>query len=209
MLIRTATHDDVAGAVAVDQQAFGEGLTPAYFESWLDVFPEGFYVACEADRIVGYAMSIRVAGHDVVDKWSVDTGDGYGTTHHPQGEVLYGVSLAAAGGLGAGRLLLRTEVAMIGRVSGLTKGWMYGRLPSFREWYSKQDGEPELTPALAQKYVELGTDPLQRYYLEFGYRRVGPVLDYYPEDTESMGLALKFETVSPGKSSDSPGSGSS
>lgn len=193
MLIRMATHHDVAGAVAVDREAFGEGLTPDYFGAWLDVFPQGFHVACEDDRIVGYAMGIRVASPDVVDRWSVDTGNGYGSTHNPHGDVFYGVSLAAAGGLGAGRLLLEAEIALIGYLPGLDKGWIYGRLPRFRQWYERQDGSPELTRQLAERYVESGTDPLQRYYEGLGIRRMGPVLDYLPEDTDSMGIALKFE----------------
>lgn len=204
LVVRRATHDDVAGAVAVDREAFGDGLAPAYFEAWLKAFPEGFRVACEGDRIVGYAMTIRVASRDVVDKWSIDTGNGYGSTHNPQGDILYGVSLAAAGRPGAGRLLLEAEIALIGRLPGLERGWIYGRLPLFSRWYRRQDGHPELTAELAERYVESGADPLKRYYEDNGFRPLGLVLDYLPEDADSMGIAFKFEAPTPGGSDRSP-----
>jgi hypothetical protein len=194
MLVRMATPHDVAGAVAVDRQAFGEvGLTAGYFEAWLQVFPQGFQVACEEDRIVGYAMGIRVASQDVVDNWYVDTGNGYGSTHNPQGNILYGVSLVAAGALWAGRLLLEAAVAGLGQLPGLEKLWFYGRLPQFSRWYSSQEDKPELAFELAERYVESGRDPLQRYYEGSGFRRLKPVLGYLPDDVDSMGVALKFE----------------
>ena len=194
MLVRMATPYDVAGAVAVDQRAFGAiALTPHYFENWLDVFPVGFQVACKEDRIVGYIMGIRVASKDVADNWYVDTGNGYGSTHNPEGNVLYGVSLAVAGALWVGRPLLEAEAALLGQLPGLDKAWLYGRLPRFRHWYSGLGDKPELTVELAERYVELGSDPLQRYYERNGFRRLKPVLGYFPEDTDSMGIALKFE----------------
>lgn len=194
MLVRMATPDDVAGAVTVDRQAFGEpALTPGYFEAWLRVYPEGFRVACEEDRIVGYAMGIRVASQDVVDNWYVDTGNGYCSTHNPHGNILYGVSLAAAGALWAGRLLLEAAVAFLGQPPGLEKLWFYGRLPRFSRWYSRQEDKPALALGLAERYVESGRDPLQRYYEGSGFRRLKPVLGYLPEDVDSMGVALKFE----------------
>jgi hypothetical protein len=189
-----ATPHDVSGAVAVDRQAFGEGaLTPGYFEAWLRVFPEGFQVACEEDRIVGYVMGIRVASQDVVDNWYVDTGNGYGSTHNPQGNILYGVSLVAAGARWAGRPLLEAEVALLGQLPGLEKAWFYGRLPRFSRWYSRQEDKPEPAFELVERYVESGRDPLQRYYEGSGFRRLKPVLGYLSEDVDSMGVALKFE----------------
>ena len=196
MQVRMATPHDVAGAVAVDQQAFGEGLAPGYFEAWLRAFPEGFQVACDEDRIVGYAMVIRVASQDVVDNWHVDTGNGYGSTHNPQGNILYGVSLAAAGALWAGRLLVEAEVALLGQLPGLEKVWLYSRLPGFSRWYGGQEDKPELAPELVERYVQSGRDPLQRYYEGSGFRQLKPVLGYLPEDVESMGVALKFERQS-------------
>ena len=194
MQVRMATPHDVAGAVAVDRLAFGESsLTPDYFEAWLRVFPQGFQVACEKDRIVGYAMVIRVANQDVVDNWYVDTGNGYGSTHNPEGNILYGVSLAATGGLRAGRRLIQAQFALLGQLPGLEKGWIYGRLPLFSSWYRRQEDNPELVFELAEKYVESGRDPLQRYYEGSGFRRLKPVLDYFPDDVDSMGVALKFE----------------
>ena len=112
--VRQAARKDIAALVEVERRTFGASGTDCYgedyFSAWLDIHPEGLWLAESAGRAVGYgyAQGFRfefdrlneLTTHDEV------TDCGYTrSTHRPDGNSLYGLAIASIAP-GAGRALL-------------------------------------------------------------------------------------------------------
>ncbi|HSG64136.1 MAG TPA: GNAT family N-acetyltransferase, partial [Gammaproteobacteria bacterium] len=95
--IRQATLADVDQIVALVIRAY-PGMTPyasGVVRGQINAFPEGVWVAQLDDRIVGYCATIRLPGSAALKAhtWAEITGGGYGATHDPDGEYLYGYEI--------------------------------------------------------------------------------------------------------------------
>ncbi|MDZ4764582.1 MAG: GNAT family N-acetyltransferase [Chloroflexota bacterium] len=74
-------------------------LSAAMFRNHLVVFPEGQFIALdptlpEGEQVIGLTVSLRMPfdlAHPFVRPWRETTGDGWLTTHDPDGDWLYGV----------------------------------------------------------------------------------------------------------------------
>src|SRR3990167_7413373 len=62
-------------------------------KSQITHYPEGQFIALFDKQIVGYSASIRISGTRALKQhsWDEITGNGYCTTHDPEGDYLYGV----------------------------------------------------------------------------------------------------------------------
>ena len=98
MKVRRCTTDDIDAYVAIQQEEWGESMSAsrAQLANRLKVFPQGILVG-EADGQVVAAMTfILLASYDIDDglSWNDLTADGWGSSHMPDGKVLFGVDLS-------------------------------------------------------------------------------------------------------------------
>jgi len=199
--IRNAEDRDIGQLVRVDREAFS-GLpeylffTKDHFRAWLEVFPEGFFVACLEERVIGYA-SVQIIRYDLdnpVATWCEATDSGFiRKTHNPCGNAVYGVSICVSGHASGARIGKKLMFAGIRRFSAMKHiqyGVVVSRVPGY---YKVVDQIP------IQKYV-FGTresgrpiDPLLNFYVGCGFR-IARVMSDYIEDPPSRnyGVLMAF-----------------
>lgn len=69
-------------------------LTAAHFRRHLELFPQGQFVALEADRVVGLTACMRIGfdpAHPFIESWYTTISDGWLTRHDPAADWMYGV----------------------------------------------------------------------------------------------------------------------
>lgn len=116
IVIRQGQQGDFEGLLAAEKLAWGEEagvdlITPEQFDAWLEVFPEGLMVAEHNGQIVGHLYS-QICNFNPLDmndnrSWYDITDSGFcRTTHNPNAQTLYTVSVSACFP-GVGKRLLR------------------------------------------------------------------------------------------------------
>ncbi len=104
-----------------DEYSFYE----AHFRKHLEVFPEGQFVAVDTttDTVVGLTVSMRIhfdPRQPMLTSWWELIGNGWLTTHAPDGEWLYGVESAvhpAYQGMGIGKRLTNARMDTLRRLN--------------------------------------------------------------------------------------------
>lgn len=159
------------------------------FESQLRRFPEGQIVIEDNGHVVAAAISVIVNYDSFGDKHSYKeiTGNGFLTTHDPEGDVLYGVDVFVHPkyrGMRLGRRLYdaRKDLCRKLNLRAIIAG---GRIPGY------QEQADQLSP---EAYIDLVKrnelrDPILSFQLanDFHVRRI--VRDYLPDDKPSKGFA--------------------
>lgn len=137
LVIRGARHDDLAAVMAIEQASFAPGLreTLPTYRARLELYPQGFLVAEQAGRLLGFITGERWTEADglAASRFAID--------HHPalhhraDGDVLYFSALAVppdARGLGTGAALLSRMItdhtpAVRAAVLVVAQGWTAAR----------------------------------------------------------------------------------
>ena len=199
LIARLARPDDFA-AIRALQEAAVPGLPPASFqqlEHQLAAFPEGQLVVEQNEALIGAASTLIVQwDHYATDQtWRGITGEGYFSTHDPQGRTLYGVDFAVDPrhrGHGVGRELYRAQRKLCQSLN-LRRIIAGARLPGYA---NLQESMP---PELYAKRVVWGDipDPVLRFHLTRGFQYCGVIRDYRPEDQESAGHAALVVWLNP------------
>lgn len=103
--IRLSHDDDAQAMQELFIATFDAGSTPEDCEQCMVakqfrrhrlLFPEGQFVAVDVESglLVGFAVTMRTSYdpvHPHLDSWWVSSGEGWLTTHQPEGEWLYGI----------------------------------------------------------------------------------------------------------------------
>jgi predicted amidohydrolase/ribosomal protein S18 acetylase RimI-like enzyme len=180
--IMERVYPDLDGAWSQDQ-----------FTSQVTRFPEGQICIEDNGKVVAAAISLIVEYRRFGDQhsyWQI-TGNGFLTTHDPDGDTLYGVDIFVHPdyrGLRLGRRLYdaRKELCEKLNLRAIVAG---GRIPG----YARVAGE--MTP---QQYVEKVknheiTDPILTFQLanDFHVRKI--ITDYLPADDKSVAYATLIE----------------
>ncbi|AGA31953.1 Carbon-nitrogen hydrolase [Thioalkalivibrio nitratireducens DSM 14787] len=180
--IMERVYPDLDGAWSLDQ-----------FTSQVTRFPEGQICIEDNGKVVAAAISLIVEYRRFGDQhsyWQI-TGNGFLTTHDPDGDTLYGVDIFVHPdyrGLRLGRRLYdaRKELCEKLNLRAIVAG---GRIPGYAKYAD------HLTP---QQYVEKVknheiTDPILTFQLanDFHVRRI--ITDYLPADDKSGAYATLIE----------------
>ena len=195
--VRRTLPEDVPGLVRLSSLAYTPllGWWEDEFESHLRVFPEGQLLAEDPDEgeIVGLAASlvIRRDAFEPTADWYEITGEGFFTTHDPQGETLYGAGVLVAEdarGRGVGSALYAAREELL-RGLGLERILAGARISGYHEVAE------ELT---AWEYVDevvrgLRDDPTLSFQLSHGFQVLQVIPAYLPQDRESLGYAAEIE----------------
>lgn len=164
--------------------------------SHLEVFPEGQFVAVEADtgQVVGMAASLIILWDDyeIRANWREFTGEGMFTNHDPvRGRTLYGADVMVAPdrqGRGIGKLLYAARRDLVERL-GLLRIRAGARLRNYHlyaEWMSAEEYVRKIIKG------DIG-DPTLSFQLRWGFHVLAVVSGYLNYDAESLGYAAVIE----------------
>lgn len=192
--LRASDYDDIK---EIMDRVYKGGLqgawTPEQFRSQLERFPEGQICVEDNGKVLAAALSLVVDYDQFGDKhtYADITGNGFLTTHDPDGDVLYGVDIFVHPdyrGMRLGRRLYDARKQLCRRLNlrAIIAG---GRIPGF-------DDQPAgMTP---HEYIELVerkelSDPVLSFQLANGFvvRRV--IRNYEPGDDHSSGYATLLQ----------------
>lgn len=193
LVVRNANTEDVAGIYQLIEKVY-PGFPPYPLDmirGQINSYPEGAFVAVFQDKIVGYCCSIRLPEERALSKhtWREITGGGYGTTHVPNGEYLYGYEVCVDPefrGLKIGQRFYRArkDLCKYLRLKGIVFG---GRMPGLAKHYQQLKGNVEKYIALVQQ--KKIRDLVLSFQIRNGFEVIGVLPDYLPSDQNSMGYA--------------------
>ena len=190
--IRDATLADVDDIVALVKRAYPGMLsyTPGMIRGQINSFPDGVWVALLDERIVGYCATLRLAAEQALKKhtWPEITGGGYGSTHDPEGEYLYGYEVCVDPDyrryrIGQRFYRARRRLAEQLALRGIV---IAGRMPNYAR-RAKEYPTPEAYLEATQ--TRKVRDPVIGFQIRNGFEPLGVLHDYLPHDTESLGNA--------------------
>jgi predicted amidohydrolase/GNAT superfamily N-acetyltransferase len=193
LIIRHATIADIN---AIDELV-NKRVYPD-FQTWpldciasqVQQYPEGQFVAIFEGKMVAYSASIRISGALALQPhtWDGITGNGYATTHDPNGDYLYGMEICVdpefrnhhiGHRIYNERKKLCTHLHLKGIITG-------GRLASLSKEI-KQVKTPE--NYIEQVQLEKIHDRALLFQLHNGFEVIGVLKDYLPDDKQSLGYA--------------------
>ena len=193
LLIRPASPADIPGIIALVSRVYP--TMPPYPEAMLlgqiNSFPEGHMVALSNDLIVGYCATIRVSEERALSKhtWREITGGGYGSTHDPEGEYLYGYEVCVDPKMQRWRLgkrfySERRRLCEYLRLKGIV---LAGRIPGYQKKFKEFDTPEKYVAAVQARKVR---DQVLGFQLRNGFEPISVLPDYLPSDSESRGYAV-------------------
>ncbi len=190
LYVRPATVTDVAEIQALYKRTYpeGPGYTQAVLRGQINNFPEGVFVALFEEKVVGYCATIRLMSSlfEREHSWKGITGGGYGSTHDPQGEWLYGYEVFVDPDyrrlkIGERLYKARRQLCQHLRLLGIA---ICGRMPLLRKRISKAGSVEAYVEAVQSKTIKDPTLAFQ-FRQDFEFQRL--IKDYLPVDRESMG----------------------
>ena len=192
LTIRPAQHQDIAAIRQLVKKAYApqSGYTLDQLRGQLNHFPEGHLVAELDGAVVGYCATIIVTEDEAMrpHTWTEITGNGFGSTHDEDGDVLYGYEVAIdpafrgrhlAERLYSARRKLCVDLGLDSIVFG-------GRLPGYARRAKKVGGHGEYCRAVIAGQIR---DQVMNFQLRQGFEFLGVLPKYLKSDTESGGAA--------------------
>jgi GNAT superfamily N-acetyltransferase len=191
LIIRNLNHADTAQAAELQRNVYKAipAFSTAQFDSLLNRFPQGQFVAELDGKLVGMAISLVVLWDDysLHHTWSEVTNDGHFDTHDMSGRTLYGAEVCVdpdCRGQGVGHQLYEAR-RILCRAMNLKRIIAGGRLPGYGQHAA------HMSPEEYAKRVIWGDfyDPVLRFQLDQGFDYCGILHGYLPTDPESIGNA--------------------
>ncbi len=196
MKVRQATAKDIeqyrrlqADRWSEDNRASDENL-----QIRLRVHPQGMLVAEEQGQVVGMVYAMRLAAYDYDNppSWYEITNDGKCDTHVPGGNVIFGVDLSTARGVGgrAGDALL-IGIARLAIHENVKWCMLGGRMPGYHTYKNQMSAEQYfLAKDKNGKYL----DPQVNYYTSVpGLKAVKVLPEYFKDpESENYGVLLRW-----------------
>ena len=192
LIVRTAKIADVAAIydlvkrVYTDMEPYGADQ----LRGQINNFPDGVLIAEYEQQVVGYCATIRLTGERSLKPhtWTDITGNGFGSTHDPDGEYLYGYEVcvdAEFRGLRIGQRLYRErrDLCVALGLKGIVFG---GRLPGLKRRYKQIDSPLQYAEKVQRKEWR---DPVLTFQLGQGFELLGVLKKYLPSDKASLGCA--------------------
>jgi len=198
--IRDATLADVDGIVALVGRAYPSmsSYSAGMVRGQINSFPEGVWVAELDDTIVGYCATIRLASARALKAhtWSEITGGGYGSTHDPDGEYLYGYEVCVdleyrRYRIGQRFYRARRRLAEQLVLKGIV---IVGRMPNYAKRVKEYPTPEAYLEAVVQRKVR---DPVIGFQIRNGFEAKGILPNYLPVDAESLGFGVRMVWENP------------
>jgi hypothetical protein len=200
--IKNASAEDLKEVEVLEKRIWPEDTRAPLekFESRMEVFPEGFFVAHNQKEMIGASTSqiISYDGSSGLNSWEEATDNGWiKNTHNTQGNALYVVSVGSISRSGGGSALLQAQKELARKLK-LEYVVLGARIPGY-DSFCKEQKETTI-----EEYVKLKRedgellDPELRFYTRNGLNLKRVMPNYMEEDTESrnygaiMDLMLKY-----------------
>ena len=198
--IRNAKKNDLDEIVMLEDRIWAEGIRAdkRKFESRLKIFPEGFFLAFNNDKLIGFSTSEIINYDSNPLSWEDITDNGYIKNHNKNGNTLYVVSIGAISRSGGGSALINAQKDLVKKLN-LRNLVLGSRIPGYDE-YSKKKGEINIKD-YATSIRENGEllDPELRFYTRNGLTLLEIVPNYMEDDKESRNygaiMILKYLEV--------------
>jgi predicted N-acetyltransferase YhbS len=212
ILVRNTRPEDFPGIIEMTRRVYPDShpWTVDQLASHQAVFPEGQFVALDADGVVvGMAASLIVLWDDYEfdTNWRDFTAHGMFTNHDPvRGRTLYAAEVMVdpqRQGMGIGGHLYAARRELVSRL-GLRRIRAGARLRGYHRFAG------ELSPREYVTRVEQGelSDPTLSFQLKQGFRVLAVVSGYLRHDPESLGYAAVIEWLNPDAPENLPAPGS-
>ena len=190
LFTRTAVPGDAEDIAELSTKIYRKvPYTAPEIRGQINNFPEGVFVAIFEDRIVGYCATLRISERRAFrnHSWSQITGGGYGTTHNPKGDWLYGYEVFVDPGyrrlrIGDRLYRERRNLCQPYRLQGIV---IVGRLPYLAKRIKRVGTADEYVKAAQAKKIK---DPTFTFQARQGFEYLRVLKNYSPEDHESMGM---------------------
>lgn len=199
MNIRSMTAKDIEAATDLQERVYSAipPFTRQQFESLLDHFPHGQFVAELDGKIVGLAVSLVITWDDysLHHTWASVTNNAFFDTHDMSGRTLYGAEVCVDPdvrhqGVGHGLYEARRKLCLAMNLKRIIAG---GRLPGYHKVADR------MPPEEYAKRVIWGDiyDPVLRFQLGEGFNYCGILKSYLPADDDSLGNAALIVWLNP------------
>ncbi len=197
---RQPTMDDIGKLCELEKNVWGEemGANREKWESRLNIFPEGIFLAEKDSHLVGVSVLHRVRWdypEGEFPTWQEITANGYITNHNNNGDVLYGVNMSVIfGHPGVARIFTSLAVQLKNKYM-IQRGLLGVRIPSLKR-YIKKKGivESQLTPEIILSVSR--KDPEVRFFCSYDNLKViAAKQDYFPIDKDSLGWGIILEVT--------------
>ena len=192
LTIRRAEPTDIGAIHKLIEKAYrGEdGYSLDQLRGQVNHFPEGHLVAEFDGSIVGYCATLIISAERALGRhtWHQITGGGYGSTHDPDGDYLYGYEVCTDPDLRGRRLgerlyQARRKLCVDFGLDGIVFG---GRIPGYGRRQRQFESPDAYCEAVHKQTVR---DPVMTFQLRQGFEYLGVLHDYIPSDRDSRGHA--------------------
>ena len=205
VMIRNTLPADILKIVGLQKESFpflaryGNIWHPEELQSHLRIFPQGQFVAVEADgTLVGSASTLIVAldSEYAEHTWKEITADGIFTNHNREGDSLYGADISTHPKYrheGIGKMLYNTRKQLVTKLN-LRRMIGGGRLFNYCEFADRMSALE-----YAQRVVkgEL-RDPVLSFELDNEFKFI-KILPNYLDDVRSLNNASFIEWLNPNR----------
>ena len=200
--VRNTREEDFARIIRISAAVYPESRpwTAEQLASHLKVFPEGQFVAVEAEsgQIVGMAASLIIHwdDYDFGADWRDYTNGGMFTNHDSEhGRTLYGAEIMVSPEIqhaGIGSKLYSARRKLVRRLE-LRRIRAAARLRGYHRFASQMTADEYVV-----RVIRGGTkDPTLSFQLKQGFDVLGVVAGYLHSDPESLGYAAVIEWLNP------------
>jgi predicted amidohydrolase/ribosomal protein S18 acetylase RimI-like enzyme len=193
IVLREATLDDIDEICELSELVYpGMGYPKEMVRGQINNFPQGHLVVTLNKKVVGYTASIRLSEDKVMKSdhtWKEITGGGYGSTHDPEGDYLYGYEIFVDPNMRGKRIGQRLYNARKRIVKYLRlKGIVFaGRIPNFHKKAKQVRNVNEYVHLVEEKKLR---DTTLSFQLRNGFEVLGVLENYLPSDKESLGYGV-------------------
>ncbi|MBX2861825.1 MAG: GNAT family N-acetyltransferase [Vampirovibrio sp.] len=200
LVIRNAKTSDVKDIQALSTKVYTDipPYTASVLRGQINNYPEGQFVATYEGQVVGYCATIRISKERAfaAHTWREITGGGYGSTHEPEGDYLYGMEVFVDPdyrGIRIGDRLYtaRKNLCRHYRLKGIVFG---GRMPLLHKRLAKAKTVDNYVEMVKHKEIR---DPVLAFQLRRGFEVIGVLKDYLPSDRESLAYASHMVWYNP------------
>ena len=192
LTVRVASSNDIPDLSELSHKVYGsDALKKEQLLAQMRHFPEGQFVCEYEGEIVGHCATFRI--HDEValrpHTWPEITGNGFGSRHQDDGNILYGMEVCVDKryrGLRIGQRLYDARKALC-QEHNLKAIVFGGRIPSFFKRKNKDLTIFEYLEGIKDKTIR---DPVVNFQLKNGFEVLGILPKYLPSDKESGAYAV-------------------
>ncbi len=193
LVIRNSAPRDAAAIARLTAKVYGrgEGYSAAQIRGQINNFPEGQFVAEYEGAIVGLCATLIVP-HEAVftdHRWSAISGGGFGTSHDPDGDILYGMEVCVDPDyrrlrIGQRFYRKRQELCQSYELKGIAFG---GRMPGYARRRRKYPDPQDYLDAVVEKQLR---DPVINFQIAQGFEPRSVLHNYDRRDLDSGGHAV-------------------